>query len=99
MHWRKASNHTFTTSTSSSEVLHDSSTTQRVDTYVTQIIGRIEGGPTLFDQSYSFAYGSGQVAAGVGDAQAALTSYFGFESVQPRRADAAAARRKASSAR
>ena len=73
----QATNDTLTTSTSSSEVLHDSSATQRIDTYVTEIIGRVNGGATLFDQNYAFAFGSSQVAAGVAGGQSALTSFFG----------------------
>ena len=73
----QAATNTVTTSTSSSEVLHDSSATQRIDTYVTEIIGRISGGATLFDQSYAFAFGSSQVTAGGAGAQAALASFFG----------------------
>lgn len=70
-------NSTITVSTSSSEVLHDSTATQRIDTYVTEIIGRVNGGATLFDQTYAFAFGSSQVTAGVAGAQAALASFFG----------------------
>ncbi len=72
-----ASNNTFTTSTSSTEVLHDSFATERLDTYLTQIIGRVAGGGTVFDQSYAFQFGSSEVTAGVTDAYSALASYFG----------------------
>ena len=71
------SNRTFTSSTSSSEVLNDSAATQRIDTYLTEIIGRVNGGATLFDHSYLFAFGSSQVDGGLAAAEAAIASFFG----------------------
>lgn len=56
---------------------HDSAATQRIDTYVTEIIGRVNGGATLFDQTYAFAFGSSPVTAGLAGAQAALAGFFG----------------------
>ena len=79
---------TTTTSTSSSQVLNDRFGTQRLDTWLTQIVGRVSGGPTVFDQSYAFAFGTGQVNNGVVGAQGALAAYFGansYSSVGPTR--------------
>lgn len=79
---------TFTSSTSSTTVLHDSFDTQRLDTWLTQIVGRVAGGPTVFDQSYAFAFGTSQVTGGVTGAESALAAYFGanpYSTVGPTR--------------
>jgi len=82
------SNSTITTSTSSSEVRYDSFATRRLDTWLTQIIGRVAAGPTVFNESYAFAFGTSQVTSGVASAQAAFATYFGanpYSTVGPTR--------------
>lgn len=55
------------------EVFHDTTTTERTDSYVTRLLGNLNGGPTLFDQFYSVDFADPTVQEGILSAQTFLT--------------------------
>jgi hypothetical protein len=57
---------TYTTSTKNIYDITYPSVTQQVNTYSTEIIGRMQGGPTLYDQIFNVAYSSALIAAAQG---------------------------------
>ena len=65
---------TFTTSTAEVDTYNTTNVTQRVDTYTVQLKARIQGGTTVFDQTYHVAFSDALVLGGVAQAQAALTA-------------------------
>lgn len=67
----------FTGSCSSTQLFRDVFETTRFDTYRMHIVGRVDGGPTVFSQFYAVPNGSSPVMAGLAGAQGALASYFG----------------------
>lgn len=67
-------NNTITTSTSSSEVLHDTLVTQNVDTYSTRLLAVLDGSTTVYDQTFNVAFSDPLVQAAVSAAQSALAA-------------------------
>lgn len=73
--WAQASAvNTTTNSTSSHTTFIDSFQTETVDTFLTRIVARLDGGATVYDQSFNLAFGSATVQAAVVAAQAALNA-------------------------
>src|SRR5687767_1324673 len=64
---------TTTTSTTHAITFTPTTTTQRIDTFSTGIIGRLNGG-TVFDRTFNAAFGDPVVQAGVNAARAAITT-------------------------
>ena len=73
---------TVTTSTSSSEAIHDTLATKRVDTYPTRLLAILDGTKTAFDQSFAFQFADPQVQSALLAAQAALVSAAAPKAVQ-----------------
>ena len=67
-------NTTSTTSTTHHDTFTDQFQTERVDTFLTRIVGRIDGGATVYDQSFNLAFGDPVVQAAVAAAQAAINA-------------------------
>ena len=65
---------TTTTSTTSGTTFTDQFQTERVDTFLTRITARINGGVTVYDQSFNVAFGQPAVTAAIAAAQAALNA-------------------------
>jgi len=65
---------TATTSTTHHDTFTDQFQTERVDTFLTRIVGRIDGGATVYDQSFNLAFGDPVVQAAVAAAQAAINA-------------------------
>ena len=71
--WAQTSTNTTTTvSTDSHTTFNETSQTERVDTFLTRITARIDGGATVYDQSFALAFADPTVQAAVAAAQAAL---------------------------
>jgi uncharacterized protein with beta-barrel porin domain len=64
---------TTTTSNTHAITFTPITTTTRIDTFTTEIIGRLNGG-TVFDQTFNAAFGDPVVQAGVNAARAAITT-------------------------
>ena len=67
-------NTTTTTSTTHHDTFIDQFQTERVDTFLTRIVGRVDGGATVYDQSFNLAFGDPAVQAAVAAAQAAINA-------------------------
>jgi hypothetical protein len=63
----------FTVSNTHGITFTPTTTTTRIDTFTTEIIGRLNGG-TVFDQTFNAAFGDPIVQAGVNAARAAITA-------------------------
>jgi hypothetical protein len=70
-----ASLHSVNYTGSTRTIYHTTNTavSQRVDTFSTEIIGRMQGGPTLYDQTFNVAYADPAVQAAVATAKGVLT--------------------------
>jgi hypothetical protein len=67
-------NTTTTVSTSSSTTFNDRFQTERVDTFLTRITARLDGGATVYDQNFNAAFADAVVQAAIAAAQAALNA-------------------------
>jgi hypothetical protein len=67
-------NTTTTTSTSSHTTFNDSFQADRIEAFRTRITARLDGGATLFDQTFNLAFDDPAVQAVVAAAQAALNA-------------------------
>ena len=63
----------FTTTTSITQTITTQTVTQRTDAYVTDILGKLNGG-TIYDQSFGVAFSDPTVQAGIATARAAITT-------------------------
>ena len=66
-----------TTYTTSTQTIYDTAyatSSQQVYTYTTELIGRMQGGQELFDQSFNVAFTDPQVQTAIGTAEGVLTS-------------------------
>ena len=64
---------TYTTSTRTLTHTNNIAVNQRVDTFSVELIGRMQGGATLYDQTFNVAYADPAVQAAIGVLNGALT--------------------------
>lgn len=74
---------TFTNSTKTNYHTTDTPVSQRVDTFSTELIARMQGGPTLYDQTFNAAFADPLVQAAIVAARAVLTGSGASSSVGP----------------
>lgn len=70
--WAQQPENSFTDGTTHTSVFNDIFQTARQDTYLTRIVGRIDGGAVVYDLSFAQAFGNPLIDAAVAAAQAAL---------------------------
>ncbi len=64
----------FTESTETTYNTINTAVTQQVETYFTEIIASMQGGPVLYDQTFQVAFSDTSVQAAIGTAQGLLTA-------------------------